>query len=87
MMLMERSWKPYLNLNIPVWADVLLMTSSGGMTSSSVAERRLEEEGGAISTVLGLYGKKKEAESIVMYMKEFLVKCWMKRSRVQEGRN
>lgn len=45
--------------------------------------RRLEEEDGAICTVLGLYGDSVEAERIVPSTKAFLKQCW--EIRAQQG--
>ena len=42
--------------------------------------RRVEEEEGGITTILGLYRDKEEAKKIVPCVKTFLVKSWKKRS-------
>ena len=42
--------------------------------------RRINEEDGGITTVLGLYGDKEEAKKIVEIMKVYLVQSWKKRS-------
>lgn len=43
--------------------------------------RRLKEEDGGITTVLGLHGNRKEADEIVTQMKRFLTQVWLKRQR------
>ena len=51
-----------------------------GVIGEDEWHRRIDEEDGGITTVLGLYGDKEEAKKLIEIMKVFLVQSWKRRS-------
>ena len=58
-----------------------------GIIGEEEWSRRIDEEDGGITTVLGLYDKKEEVKKIVESMKKFLVKSWSERSEENNRKN